>query len=253
MTCTSADAGRRWWPCAWLACLTLVEPSTQAGLIDAVASSGSGGTCGSFDLALFEVDCILNATGSGTAVPGSGYVDLQFSIENATSPDPTLTEYELTVNVTNSSGVDWAAHVHLLGFEVEDSDPTRPFGATFEASNGSDGLDFDEPDDPLNPLPTSTDYGLFEAPPDVLSAYDVIAWSDGTVSDGATTTFTFSVDVPNYNPLQMPEDAEVDDPFLVGYLFTLRQWALVPEPGTALLWLALAASGMRRRRRWVSP
>jgi len=63
-----------------------------------------------------------------------------------------------------------------------------------------------------------------------------------------TDAFTLSIDVPDFDPATMPDSAVTAD----GYRFTLRQMAVIPEPGTigiALL-TAMAWCVYALRRRW---
>lgn len=104
-------------------------------------------------------------------------------------------------------------------------------GPDFMPSNDADGLDFNQ-----------TLLGVSAATAEHFSTilvgnggYDTITWGEeGPVVHGETTTLAFTIDVPNFDPLEMPGEVEIlefDPPPFVfsGYVFTLRQWP-ISEP-----------------------
>jgi hypothetical protein len=148
------------------------------------------------------------------------------------------TEYWVTETVTNHTGAVWADFHFYLGYFT---------GESFVGSNG-DELDFDEPDGGVGetgggvPNPTSDQFASHSwvVLPDALNFYD------GTVGPGETVTFGFSIDVPDWNPAEMPDGAE--RPEGGGYRFTLREVPTIPEASTYLLF-SLGALGLLAWRR----
>jgi hypothetical protein len=123
-----------------------------------------------------------------------------------------ITEYELTVSVSNSSGIDWKGYRFWLGFGVAPDYVAR-------ASRAGDGLGFHTRGVAGRPLPDSTGtLRLHE------SSEDALYWS-GPFANGTSVDFSFSVDVPS-----SLKDTQ---------LWMFEQPTAVPEPGT----FVLAASG----------
>ena len=162
-------------------------------------------------------------------------IDITYTVLNT----PGTTEYFFSRDlVFNNTGRIWRDFHHELGF-------LTPGG--FQLSNVADGLSFDFPT--RDPTPTSTDFAL------VVHGPNNIDWAGLLEDEGRATTFTFSIDVPNFNT-DMPASARVFDASgaVVGYKFTLRQRPTVdiPEPWTITLLsgagLALWVCSGRRSR-----
>jgi hypothetical protein len=105
------------------------------------------------------------------------YVDLVFVVQDFGLPP---TEHIFTEGILNSTGDFWVGCKLKLGFGT---------GAGFVESTLGDGLDFDAPDynSPLDLTPFAA----------VNSDEVTIATFSGTLADGASTVFTYAVDVPN--------------------------------------------------------
>jgi hypothetical protein len=173
-----------------------------------------------------------------------GVLDVEYTVANSGG----ITEYfinegppgpgGLMFGVTNNTGTDWAGYRFELGFGS---------GAGFVPSSLQDELDFDAPG--FEPPPVSD---LF---PSVSAQADLLEFGGATLPDGATVSFLFSLDVPDFNAAMPAGAAERDATGAVtGYRFTLRQSPItpvtpVPEP-TSLVLLAsgLAALAARRQR-----
>jgi hypothetical protein len=122
-----------------------------------------------------------------------------------------ITEYELTVSVSNSSGIDWKGYRFWLGFGADYAEL---------ASRTGDGSGFHTRGVAGRPLPDSTGtLRLHE------SSEDALYWS-GPFANGTSVDFSFSIDVPS--PLGEKQ------------LWVFEQPTPVPEPGT----FALAAAGI---------
>lgn len=164
-------------------------------------------------------------------------IDIEFEVLNSQG----TTEYYLeSDSVTNFTGVDWYDYHFQLGFFL---------GNNFVKSNLFDFLDFDTPD--RDPTPTSSIFTILDH-----QAND-IGWSGGIVravpNAPNTVVFTLSIDIPDADALEMPDDALIRDAAgnVIGYRFTLRQFPTIPEPSSFMLvgLGALGLFGLRRRRR----
>lgn len=147
-----------------------------------------------------------------------GAVDIVLSVSDTGG----VTEYVVTENVQNSTGVDWNGYRILLGFG---------FGASFVQSTPGDGLDFDTPDEdsPINFAPGAADFTTVTRPNE-----DELVASDGDLLAGqfSGTDFVFHIDVP---------DGITE--------FTIRQQPIaVPEPGALALAVVAAPMVLRRRQ-----
>jgi hypothetical protein len=126
--------------------------------------------------------------------------------------EPGIAQYELTVSVSNFSGVDWKGYRFWLGVGVEPDLVPRD-------SRAGDGLGFHTGGVAGRPLPGSTgSMRLHDA------SEDGLHWS-GPFAHGTAVDFSFSIDVPNPPGRQQ--------------LWVFEQPTAVPEPGT----LVLAAVG----------
>jgi len=221
-----------------------------AGTIDPGATA-SGGGLGSATATIVTTSANNDNTTSAsvntiTVEKTFGSLDpiyLLFTVQNSTSG----TEYFVTETITNSTGVEWLDYHVALGYLT---------GDVFSQSGLEDQLDFDTPG--RDPAPTSTAFA------NLSHGANLLEWDGGTVPDGGSVTFTFSLDVPN-----SAECAQVSEgpqcPVLldasgaiVGYAFALRQIPTaeppngrVPEPASLILLAsglaALGAAGWRRR------
>ena len=167
------------------------------------------------------------AAASANVVPASiffntfGAAEIEFGLTSSGG----TTEYLLTQNLVNNTGVPWSGFRFVLGFGT---------GASFVASGTTD-LDFDAPD--RDPAPTSS---VFSAS---VHEEDVLDWSGGSVPAIGSVAFTFSIDVPDglaaFHPLGLDR-------------FTLHQVPIAaPVPGptaSALLGIGLAGVAASRRR-----
>ena len=132
-------------------------------------------------------------------------IDIQFTVTASSG----TTEYLIgNVVINNVTGTTWNDFHFQLGF----GGCKLNVGCTPFTLSGNDSLDFDTPD--KTPKPTSTAFTT------LVHNDDTLDWSGGSVANGGTVGFTFSIDVP-------------DGVAATG--FTLRQFASVPEPGS--VWL----------------
>ena len=149
-----------------------------------------------------------------------GGFDSVFTLSNSGG----TTEYVFTQTLVNNSGVAWTAFRFELGFGT---------GSAFLASGIADDLDFDAPT--LDPFPASSGFSV------VATQSDLLEWSGGMVIPVGTTTFSFSIDVPDSLSQWHPQGLNA---------FTLRQVpvtpTVVPEPATLALLLFGIAIAARR-------
>lgn len=155
-------------------------------------------------------------------------IDIEFEVFESDG----ITEYRVFEGLTNSSGIGFTAFSFELGFGTGDN---------FVPSAAGDELDFDAPG--LDPGPTSARFMTLAAKEDTLR------FSDGSLPNGLTDTYTVSIDVPDFNADLMPAAAQTNE----GYRFTLRQRPTpIPEPGAICIVIlsALAWTVVTLRRRW---
>ena len=125
------------------------------------------------------------------------------------------TEYRITQQIINNSGVVWSGFQFELGFGT---------GASFVRSSLPDALDFDAPD--ATAPPTAVGFST------LVHDDDVIDWTGGVVPSIGFSGFTFAIDVPDH--------LELFNPYGLNR-FTLRQTPNPPppvpvsEPATLLL------------------
>jgi PEP-CTERM motif len=173
-----------------------------------------------------------NVVGLNKDFAGVGPIGIEFTILNSGITIPGTTEYffdELRgLGIINHTGVAWTDFHFELGFGS---------GAGFVQANPASGLDFDTPN--RDPTPTASNFTILN------HQAETIDWSGGSILNGQTAFFTFSVDVPDWSAA-IPVGFETRDSQgnITGYRFALRQTpsidAPVPEPGT----LALTGLGM---------
>jgi hypothetical protein len=138
-----------------------------------------------------------------------GTVETEFLLQSSGG----TTEYRITQQLVNNTGLAWEGFVFELGFGT---------GGAFVRSPLTDELDFDAPT--LDPIPASPAFPSLDA------IADSLTWSGATVGSIGSASFVFALDVPD--GLQT---------------FTLRQIPVVapgsvPEPAiSALLMLVIAA------------
>jgi hypothetical protein len=89
-------------------------------------------------------------------------------------------------------------------------------GENFVRSSTGDGLDFDTPD--RDPEPSSARFTIIGPHH---HSEDLLRFSDGLIPHGSTDAYTFSIDVPDFNPNLMPDSARLATEG--SYRFTLRQ------------------------------
>lgn len=168
------------------------------------------------------------AAASANVVPASiffntfGAAEIEFGLTSSGG----TTEYLLTQNLVNNTGIPWSGFRFVLGFGT---------GASFVPSGPTDALDFDAPD--RDPAPTSSVFTTS------VHEEDVLDWSGGSVPAIGSVAFTFSIDVPDglaaFHPLGLNR-------------FTLRQVPIeAPVPGptaSALLGIGLAGVAASHRR-----
>lgn len=157
-----------------------------------------------------------------------GYFEVYFSVENSGG----ATEYDVTNNLANLSGINWTGMLVEIGFGQL---------AGFVPSNAGDLLDFDTPD--RDPAPSSAAMGL------VIHEVNYL-YFQGNQASGASNTMLYSLDVPDYNA-SIPASAQTAG----GYNMTLRFTPQdvnsdpIPEPATyALIGSGLAAFALVHRR-----
>jgi hypothetical protein len=206
--------------CSVLA-LLFAPQNALAGRITSVDSVTGGGTA-TVNPIITTTDNNDNATAFGGNLLVAGKVidsGVPIDIVLNTADTDGTTEYYVAEGVTNNTGSPILGYQFQLGFGS---------ALSFVPSIVGDGLDFDTPD--KDPVPTS---GQFAS---LVHDQDLLNFFNGIIGDGLTDAITLSIDVPD----------------LIGDQFTLRQTALVPEPGTLSLTvtalLALTVLGVRRRR-----
>jgi hypothetical protein len=165
---------------------------------------------------------------SPNTIPYSVFLNTPGTLETEflLQPSGGTTEYRITQQLVNNTGLAWQGFVFELGFGT---------GSAFIRSTLADELDFDA--SRFDPGPVSPAFPFLDATPDRL------AWSGATVGSIGSATFSLALDVPD--GLQA---------------FTLRQIPVgtpvpVPEPAPgALLVLVMAGlafaicAGMRNSR-----
>ena len=156
-----------------------------------------------------------------------GFFDTEISVVFADS-DPDNITLNFIENVTNNTGLHWTDYHIELGFGGIDG--VAPF-TPFKQSDELDRLFFLD-----NPAPVNSSDFVNPPQKDDLTQADSIWWLTGKdgqnnifdgVSNGASTNFTFSVNV-NRN----------------ASVFTLRQRASVPEPTSIISLLVLGGIGV---------
>jgi hypothetical protein len=227
-------------------------PQASAGTITSVSFSGpgAGNVDGTVSTPSPNNDNTTSASPNEVDLAktfGSvGLIDIQFTVLNSGAAAPGTTEYFFSETVTNNTGVAWLDFHMVLGFGI---------GANFVMSGLGDNLDFDTCGtlgcSQLDPTPTS---GVFTS---LAHGANELSWSGGSVPNGGSVTFTFSLDVPDAASCSQttPACPVIDG----GYLITLRQFPTtengetpVPLPGTLILLgsgiVALGAAGWKRGR-----
>jgi hypothetical protein len=150
---------------------------------------------------------------SANTIPYSVFFNTPGTLETELLLQPSggTTEYRITQQFINNTGLAWQGFVFELGFGT---------GSAFIRSTPADALDFDAPT--LDPIPASPAFPFV----DVME--DSLTWSGATVGSIGSAAFAFAVDVPE--GLQA---------------FTLRQTPVltlpVPEPAAGALLLLVIA------------
>jgi hypothetical protein len=134
------------------------------------------------------------------------YIDRVFQVENSKG----VTEYRFEDQVFNLTGKPWIGFHYELGFGT---------GANFKRSTTA--LDMDWPD--RDPTPTNITIDEFRK---LVHGQYTIDWSQGDVLDKNQVSFFWQIDVPDSDPLNLPQSALIKG----GYKFTLRA---VPDGGAA--------------------
>lgn len=215
-----------------LACACAFAQGAHAGLIGGAAlvlPGASTGTLGPVG-ATPSPNNDNSAGASPNAVPYSLFLNSPGGFESVftVSNSGGTTEYVFTQTLVNNSGVAWTGFRFELGFGT---------GSAFAASSVADDLDFDAPT--FDPFPASSAFGV------VATQSDLLEWSGGMVIPVGTTTFSFSIDVPDNLSQWHPQSLNA---------FTLRQVpvtpTVVPEPATlALLVFGVAIAARRLARK----
>lgn len=178
-------------------------------------------------------------TGEGSSNPNqigvdlfytsSEYIDAVFTVDTTTDASGIATEYFTAIfTANNDTGDDWTSFTWTL-FPGTVNDP----GAIPD-----DGLDFDI--DFFLPAVTSTTFAGANRPTE-----DQLDFTGGTVLNGFSTDFTFSMDVPE----------TCGDPAAPCSVFTLRgtpNGATAASEPSALLLLGSGLAGLGLWRRWHS-
>lgn len=238
---------------ALMACAIMPSRTACGGvIIEDESCGGPGGTCGMMTVNsatnVVAIGASHDETSSDTITfnPDMAYLDMQFRVENEAANS--VSEFFFEQDITNLSGHDWTGFRHVLGFTVDGAADVFA-GPDFLPSNDADGLDFNQTLTGSSAA-TSTEFSTSTVGN---GGYDTIIWGEaGTVRHGETTTLTFTIDVSNFDPLEMPGDVEILEfdpvPFVFsGYTFTLRQWP-VPEPASGIMLLPAVAALLGRRR-----
>ena len=241
-------------------CMTIMPAQVAlAGIITGVTVSGPGGFAASVVIATtspgndntvpaspnsIDITKTMTSVAMSPTDPGTAYLDFTFSVADS----GTVTEYFVTETVTNGSGVTWLDFHQALGFPVADAFPI--FGAEpFTTSGPADGLGFDAPG--FDPLPLSPAF------PTVTPGPENLSWLSAGFPDPGATTFTFSLDLPDFSAATMPAAAAIGG----GYEFRVRQWATITAPAPVpaasplglaiLMMLTLTGLALLYRRRQV--
>lgn len=203
-------------------------------------------------------------------------LDVRFLVEVDNEATSNVTEYAVTEQVTNDTGVAVNSILFQLGFGT---------GGAFLSSTHADGLDFDQEAGPLSVLDDPQPVGKVGGSP-VFTVVTIPADDQFVLSSsggegamllpGQTLEIEFQLDIPSIfadgetaNGLNIPEaflhkcdppaatcqddppflgiadftSPFVDDPFNSGYEFTLRQ-TLRPVPVPAAVWLLASVVGL---------
>jgi len=221
-----------------LACACAFSGAAHAALIATVDLDLPGGSTGTVGpVGATPSPNNDNSTGpSPNVVPyviflnSPGAFESVFTVTNSAG----TTEYAFAQTLVNNSGAAWTGFRFEIGFRR---------GPAFRVSSLPDDLDFDAPT--FDPFPVASALSAVATQPDVLQ------WSGGTVIPVGTSTFSFSIDVPDGLSQWHPDGLNA---------FTLRQVpvtaTVVPEPATLVLLLVagvVACVGQVRARKSCDP